>query len=221
MNYAIPLSVVGGGLIAVGTSGNAWLLPIAWLGGNFLAVGIAHAAGFPRIMGKRRDGTIAPWGWAVFLPLLLYTTTLWHILRRQTREPATNVVFDDLVIGRRLLPSEVAHQFDNYVDLMAEFAESVDIRKQRGYISFPILDGGTPTLHELRETIGRLQRGRTYVHCTQGRGRTGLFALALLLFRGEVDTVEEGLRVLQAARPGIRLNRSQRRFLRRFIADED
>lgn len=221
MTYSILLSVLGGGLIALGASGNAWLLPATWLGGNFLAVGIAHAIALPRIMGKRSDGTIAFWGWGLFLPLLMYTAIVWRVLRRLSREPATNVISDDLVVGRRLLPAEASGEFDNYVDLTAEFAEPAAFRHLPGYVSFPILDGGTPAPQELREAIGRLKRGRTFVHCAQGHGRTGVFALALLLFRGEAETLEEGLRLLQAIRPGIRLNRDQRRFLRRFLADED
>jgi hypothetical protein len=221
MSFRYLLSFLGCALIAFGATRRDWLISIAWLGGNFLTLGVAHAFGFHRVLGKRSDGTIAPWQRFVFLPPLAYTSAVWHLARLLSREPAHNVVTDDLVVGRRLLPSELDRgqmggEFDNYVDLTAEFAEPAAIRRTSAYISFPVLDGAAPLPEALRAAVGSLRPGRTFVHCAQGHGRTGLFALALLLTRGSVGSVEEGLRVLAAARPGIRLNAQQVNCIRDF-----
>ena len=149
----------------------------------------------------------------IFLPLLLFTGVVWYLFRLFSRQPALNRVAEDLVIGRRLLPGEVEGEFTNYVDLTAEFAEPLVIRRLAGYRSFPILDGAAPDLGELLDVIGRLSPGRTFIHCAQRHGRTGLFALALMLKIGMVQTCEEGLEKLRSVRPGINLSAVQSRCI--------
>jgi protein-tyrosine phosphatase len=219
MRYSQTLSLLGIVLIAWGALERAWLIPLLWLGGNFLALGIAHGAGAHRIFGKRSDGSLSLWGWLLFLPLLALTTAVWHLVRLLTRETAHNSVTENVVVGRRLLSSELPREFDNYVDLIAEFAEPSVIRHRAGYVSFPILDGGTPAPEALREAVGRLRAGTTFIHCAQGHGRTGLFALAVLLTSGAARNIEEGLRMLRAARPAIRMNGDQRRCIEQFAAE--
>lgn len=132
------------------------------------------------------------------------------------REPSRNVVNDELVIGRRLLASELEGEFDNFIDLTAEFSEPSSIRCIPSYRSFPILDGGAPTVEALRAEVASLRPGRTFVHCAQGHGRTGLFALAMLLRSGAARNIEDGLRMLAAARPAIRLNKEQQRCIQMY-----
>jgi protein-tyrosine phosphatase len=152
----------------------------------------------------------------VFGPLYLYTTLVWQAIRLLSKEPAFHNVTSQLVVGRRLLPSELAGEFDNYVDLTAEFSEPSVIGKSPAYRCIPILDDSAPTPEALRQAVDSLRPGRTYIHCAQGHGRTGLFALALLLKSGEVSTVEEGLQMLTTARSGIHLSREQRRCIEAF-----
>jgi hypothetical protein len=184
-----------------------------WLGCDFLILGIAHGRGSHRVFGKKGDGTLPLWSWLVFFPFLIYTMVVWHFIRVFSREPTHNVVTEQLSVGRRLLASELEGEFDNVVDLAAEFPEPCSIRRSPSYWSFPILDGGAPTPEALRSAIAALRPGRTFVHCAQGHGRTGLFALAVLLTSGVARNVEDGLRVLSAARPGISLSREQRRCI--------
>ncbi|HLP77958.1 MAG TPA: hypothetical protein VK327_13690, partial [Candidatus Paceibacterota bacterium] len=136
-----------------------------------------------------------------------------------SREAAHNVVNDSLVVGRRLLPGELSGEFANYIDLTAEFTEPPSIRAAAGYLSFPILDGSAPDSKALREFVDRLRPGRTFIHCAQGHGRTGLFALAVLLKSGAAATVSEGMQMLTMVRPGIRLTAIQRRCIEQFATD--
>lgn len=181
-----------------------------WLAGNFLALALAHHMGLNRMLGKQPDGTIALWGWIIFAPLLFYTLLVWHLLRLTSREPAYHVISDKLVIGRRLLPSELDTEFDNYVDLTAEFSEPQAIRLSAAYISFPLLDASAPSQAALHAALASLKPGRTYIHCAQGHGRTGLFAIAYMLHYGIAESVDDSLSILRAVRPGIRLNKAQR-----------
>ncbi len=218
MSHRHALTMLGLMLIALGLFERGWLLLAVWLGADFLALGIAHALGFHRILGKRSDGSLPLWSWLVFLPMLLYTNAVWQILRMLSREAPFNQVTDNLSVGRRLLPCEVKGHFANYIDLTAEFPEPPAIRRSAAYTSFPILDGAAPDSTALNDFLDRLRPGRTFIHCAQGHGRTGLFALALMLKSGVVTTVGEGLETLKAVRPGIHLAASQLKCIEQFAA---
>ncbi|HWX23078.1 MAG TPA: phosphatase [Candidatus Binatia bacterium] len=216
MSYRYLLTLLGIVLIVLGLVERGWFLLAVWLGGDFLILGVAHGRGAHGVFGKRANGTLPPWSWLLFLPLLLYSTAVWRLIRLFSREPAHNRVNEHLVVGRRLLASEVDGHFDNYVDLTAEFSEPPAIRKSSAYRSFPILDGGAPTPEELRTAVAGLRPGRTFIHCAQGHGRTGLFALAVLLSSGLARNVEDSLRILTAVRPHVRLSREQRRCIQLY-----
>jgi protein-tyrosine phosphatase len=218
MSYRHLLTLLGLILIALGVVERGWLLLAVWLGCDFLVLGIAHGKGAHGVFGKRQDGSLPLWSWLVFWPLFLYVAAVWHALRLLSREPALSKVTNDLAIGRRLLPSEVEGEFENYVDLTAEFAEPARLRRSSAYRCFPILDGAAPPPEALHAAVRRLRPGKSFIHCAQGHGRTGLFALAVLLKAGAATTVDDGLRMLQAVRPGVRLNRAQRQCIERFAA---
>lgn len=216
MSHRHSLVLLGLMLIAIGLFEHGWLLLAIWLGGDFLALGIAHARGFHRVLGKRPDGSLPFWSWLIFLPYLLYMGVVWHTIRLFSREPAQNEVTEHLVIGRRLLASEIKEGFVNYIDLTAEFPEPKAIRTSPSYFSFPILDGAAPDSCAMDDAVKRLRPGRTFVHCAQGHGRTGLFTLALMLRTGHAKTVSEGLQILRAVRPGVRLSSAQQRCIEEF-----
>jgi hypothetical protein len=216
MSHRYLLALLGLLLGAIGTFERGWALSLVWLGGCFLALAIAHGLGAHRVFGKRPDGTLPFWSWVLFLPLHACTWAVWHLGRLLGREPAQSVVTDKLVVGRRLLPSELDGEFENFVDLAAEFQEPAAIRCLQAYRSFPILDGSALTPEALRQAVESLRPGRTFVHCAQGHGRTGLFALAMLLSSRTAGTVEECLRMLTAVRPGIHLSRAQFRCIRAY-----
>ena len=218
MKYAIAFVILAFALAGLAYFlGSVVGLLLLWLAGNFFVIGWAYTSERHRIYGKRIDGRLPIWSWVLFLPMHLLNFAVWHGYRLCNSRPAWNRVTDDLVIGRRLLPREYERLcremnsggFANYVDLTAEFAEPQMVRRATCYLAFPILDGSAPESETLREVIARLPRGPTFVHCAQGYGRTGLFTLAILLSSGKVHTVEEGLALLNSARPGVHLNGEQ------------
>jgi hypothetical protein len=213
MSYRHLLAVLGLLLIMVGAVERGWAWLAVWVGCDLVALAFAHARGVHRLFGKRPDGTLPLWAWLIFLPLLSYMSAVWHLARIFSRKPARSAVTGQLVVGRRLLASELDGGFDNYVDLTAEFAEPSAIRHSPAYRSFPILNDAAPSPEALHVAVRSLRRGRTFIHCGRGYGRTGLFALAVLLTSGVAHSVEDGLRMLTAVRPGIRLNREQRKCI--------
>ncbi len=219
MLQATSLTVVG--LLLVLMAGNqhaaGWLY--AWAGLNFVALGAAHFRGSGRLYGKQRNGSLPWWSWLWFLPLHVLTYAVWHLARALFKDDKFNAITSELVVGRRLVAGEHEAGFTNFVDLTAEFRAPAAARAAPNYLSFPILDGGVPTVGELRAALRKLQPGRTYVHCAQGRGRAGLFATAWLLDSGVAATVPDALAILKSARPGIHLNRRQRRCAEGFAAE--
>ena len=191
-------------------------LPLLWPGIDLLTLGIAYHLNWHQVFGKTSNGSLPLWSWLLFGPLHIYTNIVWHLFRQTSREHPFNSVTETLIIGRRLLPDEMEVEYDNIVDLTAEFSEPASIRHRPSYRSFPILDCGAPTAEQLLVVVRSLRPGRTYVHCALGHGRTGLFALAVLLEAGVVRSVDDGLRLLQTARPGIRLNTKQNGCNRQF-----
>jgi hypothetical protein len=219
MRFGMILIALGFVLIQLGLFGKGLRPDLLWLGFDFTALGVAHLLGASALYGKRRDGTIPWWSWIVFLPLFLITHAVWHLFRLLARDAKANEVSEELTVGRRQRAGELEGDFANYVDLTAEFSAPLPIREAPSYLNFPILDGGTPSTRELRAFIRSLRPGRTFVHCAQGRGRAGLFAVAMLLHSKAATNVEEALRILRSARPGVQLNRNQRRCAETFARE--
>lgn len=216
MRYRNLFPLLGIGVMGWGWTGALPLSIAVWLGLNFIILGIAHHRGNHKIFGKRANGKLSWWSWLLFFPLLLGATTVWHIIRIFSREPAQGKVTDHLAIGRRLMARERTEQYENFVDLTSEFSEPASIRNSPSYRCFPILDGAAPSLEELHVAVTDLGEGSTFVHCAQGHGRTALFALAYLLNKRIAVGVDDGLDMLRAARPAVRLNREQEKCIRLY-----
>src|SRR6266850_4581159 len=136
MSYRHLLILLGAVLIALGLIERGWFLLAAWMGFDFLILGIAHARHSHGVFGKKADGSLPFWSWLLFFPLLLYTSAVWHLVRLFSREPPHTIITTRLVVGRRLLPFELPGEFDNYVDLTAEFSEPSAVRDSPAYCSF-------------------------------------------------------------------------------------
>ncbi|EDY18680.1 dual specificity protein phosphatase [Chthoniobacter flavus Ellin428] len=217
MAYAVVLLALAAALITLGiTWAGVGGVLLIWLAANFLLLGIAHVRRAHRLFGKRSDGTLPWWSWVAFLPMHLSNLAVWHLYRLANSEPVINEICHEVSIGRRLLSHELSRGFANYVDLTAEFAEPRALRKAQGYYSFPILDGTAPSLQRLKEALSSLAPGKTFVHCAQGHGRSGLFAVAYLLSTGRITSIEAGLKLLAETRPAVRLNEAQMECLRSY-----
>jgi hypothetical protein len=205
-------------LFAAGSLSYSGIWPLLlWSALSFGNVALAYAGIGPSVFGKRPDGTMPLPLKILNLPYLSFTSLVWHAARLYSRELPLHHISADLVIGRRLLPREAPEGFDHYVDLTAEFEEPASIRRRPGYRSLPILDASVPHPDDLWRLVEDTSSGKTFVHCAQGHGRTGLFALALMLRREEIHTVEDGLRLLRSFRPALRLNRAQLDFLKAYV----
>lgn len=216
MKLRHSILLLGVCMIAIGASHGSWAYLLVWLGLDFIVVAIGHAKGLSTVMGKGASGRISAWSWIVFFPLHLYSLLVWHAYRVINREGAYQCVTDDLIVGRRLLGREMDFTVDHYIDLTAEFTEPARIREASSYRAFPILDGSVPNSTELHRFLAGLKPGRTYIHCAQGHGRTGVVAVAYLLSSGQAKDAADGYERLKKVRPKLRLNREQLNFVRDY-----
>jgi protein-tyrosine phosphatase len=192
-------------------------LLLVWVGFGFFVTGLGHLGLGARIYAKNRRGVLPLWSKVLHLPFLLYTWGVWHVTRFFSREPLYDRITDSVTIGRRMLPGESSEAFSNWIDLTAEFDEPEEFRQGTNYISLPVLDGGVPSVQELKEALDRMNDGPTFIHCALGHGRSGIIALALLARDNPAASLEANLERLQKARPGLRLNGRQLRFIRRYL----
>lgn len=195
-------------------------LVLLWPAASCMAVGLGYITRLRhRVFGKRHDGSIAPAAVAVLFPYLIYLWTVWHLIRLISREPPHNILVDDVLIGRRLLSSELPAEIRTVVDLTSEFPEPTALRKVQNYISAPMLDAEGPSCASLAELAARIAEAETpiYIHCAQGHGRTGLVAAAVLIVRGISSSSESAIQFVRTVRPSVDLNAKQRQILQRSL----
>ncbi len=200
----------------VGACRGGWRLALLWPAASFALVALGYLGLGPRVFGKRPDGTLSPAAAVVLLPYLAMTAIVWRLTRLMIRKPAMHELVPGFWIGRRLLPRELPPDTDVVVDLTAEFAEPRGVRSVGSYISVPMLDaaaGKVGQVVELARRLAAMQGKQVFLHCAQGHGRTGLVAAAYLLAAGKCRDAREAIAFTQSIRPGVRLNREQRRVL--------
>ena len=217
MKYGVLYLVlaVGAAYLGIKIGGLAWLL--LWISADCLLLAVGYFGLGSKVYGKNPRGGFPLWARVIHLPMMLSSLLIWQLFRLFSKENAYDEVAEDLFVGRRLSNDEIPRGISNWIDLTAELDDPKQIRDSTQYICLPILDGTVPDARVLDHILSRLDHGKTYVHCAQGHGRAALFALLLLARRGVISDVEDGIRLLQKARPSIILHSGQRKFVADFI----
>ncbi len=220
MKYPITFFILGGLVSYLAVTLGGWWHLLHWFSFSCFALSAGYARLGPRVFGKRPDGHIPIWSKVIHLPYMIYSESVWQLVCLLSRENPTDIVSSDLILGRRLRLSECPEGVSNYVDLTAEVEDPAEIRGSTHYINLPILDASVPPPDALHSAIAQLKPGTTFVHCAQGHGRTGLFALALLAERHRIQSFDEGMTLIKSARPGVGLNKTQETFIKNYIAEQ-
>jgi protein-tyrosine phosphatase len=212
MRYAVTFAILAMVLIIDATYVGGWAWLLGWPAASFLIVALAYARADPRLLGKRPGGTIVLWAMVLHLPYFALTWGVWYFQRWLSRAAPAHEVAPGVWVGRRPLPRELPNTVTLVVDLTGEFRELAGVRVGRTYICLPTLDATAPRPADLRRAVAMVSKwdGPVYIHCALGHGRTGMFAAAVLIARGLVPDVRAAIELLQASRPGIRLNPAQR-----------
>lgn len=215
MKYGLLFATVSTLLAAAALLHRGWQLLWLWPAVSFGVIAIGYLGAGPKVYGKSTHGVLSPFSQLLLLPYLLYLWTVWHVLRLVKREPAWHQLTDKVIIGRRLRSRELPCEIDHVVDLTCEFTEP-SVLRSRSYRLYPVLDGVAPSPEQFRQWVSEVAAlpGIVYIHCAEGHGRTGMFAAALLLARGEAKSAEEALAFVKSKRPLVRLGRQQVAALR-------
>ncbi len=216
MKYGFLFALQAASLTGLAVMYRGWGWLLLWPAVSFAVMAAGYLGAGLRVTGKRDDGTLAWWAMLLLLPYLLFGWSVWYVLRWLSRKPAYHRLSGGVLIGRRLLPGELPPEVETVVDLTSEFVEPAAIRNHTQYIAAPMLDAGVAAPQQLAELARRIaaERSTVYIHCAQGRGRTGLVASLVLLAKGEAADADDALQQVQAARPGVRLGSVQMKSLR-------
>lgn len=207
------------GLAAANLPGPArWLL--AWASLGFVLVSVAYFTETPQLMGKRQDGTLSPVTVCLCFPVLLLNYGLFHLMRTLRDEAIVDEVLPGLHVGGLPSPGDLPEEIETIVDLTFEFIAHPEVRRHPGYRSYPMLDDGFPGPARVEQIVRELadRPGPMLVHCAGGHGRSATLAAALLIARGQFESVEAAERAMQKARPLIRLRALQRERLAAWLA---
>ena len=193
-----------------------WLL--CWSGISFVVAGLGYGWLGPRVFGKKANGRMAWPNVALLFPFLLLTWGLWHLQRLLAREAGSHEIAPGLWLGRRPFIADLPSNTTLIIDLTAEFPVARGVKQNRAYLCLPTLDTGVPELQALQQAVQQATecQGNIYVHCALGHGRSAMTVMAILLAKGLANDVADAEAIVKAARPGIRLSRSQRALLEQF-----
>ncbi len=215
MQIALGLALFG---FAYVVGGPAWAL--AWPASSVLAVGVAYLGPGPGVFGKRRDdGRLSPLHVALLFPYFAVAWTLWQIKSRFFSTHAWNEIAPGVRLGRRPLSrAELPPDTRCVVDLCSELPRALPEVPVERYVCLPTLDTSAPPDAELAALIESIaeEEGPLYLHCAMGHGRSATVAAALLIRRGLCADVDDAVRTMKKARPGVHLHAIQRAAVERL-----
>lgn len=209
----------------------AWYLPtliltllFSWVALSLAIVSLAYLIDIPSIFRKNNDGKIVWWIRWAFIPFLLGVKAYNAWERKHDKVPPIQKITDNLYLSRRLLSTDLdylkSQDIDCIVDVTAEFAglESAMTDKYFDYLTIPVLDHKTPSLHKLRHALYWIdtqvtQSRSVVIHCALGRGRSVFVMAAYLLSRDPELTVDQALKRINSIRSSARLNKMQYKVL--------
>ncbi len=179
-------------------------LLLLWPAASLAIVAAAYAWGGAGLLGKD-DGTLSLPAGLVLAPYRF--GALAFVRFRALFDAPWHEVAPNLLVGRLLTRREARRAIDEGVvavlDLTAEFAETPTLLRLP-YLNLPVLDLTAPRPAELRRAARFIERhrrrGKVYVHCALGYGRSACVAAAVVLAAGEADRVAPAIRLVRSAR---------------------
>ena len=181
-----------------------WSLGLLWPAAALAIVGAAYAWGGPALLGKSR-GMVSLASRIVLAPYRLGALAFLRL--RAAFDAPWNEVAPGILVGRRLSRREAREALDDGVvavlDLTAEIAECPEFVRLP-YLNLPVLDLTAPNAATLSRAVRFVsrhrRRGKVYIHCALGYGRSACVAAACLLASGEADGVAAAIHQVRAVR---------------------
>lgn len=208
--------IVGAMLAHLAREHGGVFLILLWPAFNCVAVGGAYYGPAGRVFGKRADGAMNPFFSSLMLPFLAVLRMTWNMQIAISAQEAYSEVGPGLWVGRRARRGEYPPEADCVIDMTSEFAKPAYHPKNADYLCVPTLDAYIPEDEEFSEAVLAVKDQKVFVHCANGHGRSATFAAALLLARGQADSIDDALAKILKARPLCALNPAQYALLERF-----
>jgi hypothetical protein len=196
--------------------GGGWLL--LWPAtGNFL-LAAAFFSGRPALLGKDPQGRYALPARLILLPYWLFLDLFHRLMDRRDHRFTAVEVAPGLLLGGYPGARPLATGVDLVVDVASELPRAVATRELE-YLYVPCLNRRAPEAAALSRALPRLaaHRGRILIHCGAGKGRSAALAAAVLMARGEAESLDEAERLIRALRPGVALHPPQRRLVEELL----
>lgn len=208
--YGFLFGIVSILLAVTAVTNGSWLLILLWPAASFGIVCAGYLYLGAKVFGKRPSGRLAIVNQFFLFPYLIITWSCWYALRRITRQKPYHDLTENILVGRRLLSTELPEGIVHVVDLTSEFSEPQKLRSL-SYFSFPILDGSIPNRELMLDWVEQVANlsGKVYIHCAEGHGRTGMFTAILLVKMGCFQTSLDAISFIQSKRPLVRLSKRQ------------
>lgn len=196
-----------------------WIFVFTWPGTIFTIVLLSYWFNRPGIFGKNPNTGHIHWFFILlFLPFFLLVWTVWLIKAKLTKEVPYTPITDKVFLGRYSRKAEglpIVSKNCLTVDITSEFPESRLLVEHTEYRCILSLDAYYPRdmetyLDVLEEAVR--WHGLLYIHCAHGHGRSATFVCLVLLLKGEVSTIDEGIIYLKNLRPKVSVNHKQKEF---------
>ena len=213
--YGLIFLGLGLGVAAWGLQlGGAAFGLFAWTALGFGMIALAYFTETPALMGKRANGTIAPWALAWGMPVMLINHLVHWVIRPRDEAPCDEVAPGIHVGGLPKLET-LPEGVDLIVDLTSEFVADPQVRRHPGYRSYPMLDDGFVPPARIELIVRELDRqgSSMLIHCGSGHGRSSTLAAAVGIVRGHFASPAEAEVAMQQVRPRIRYKPLQRERL--------
>lgn len=215
MRYVVSASIASILLTLQAISVGGWSYLLIWPALSLITIAGGYSGLGARVFGKKEDGTMRFFNRVWMLPFCVPYELAWKFyLSRQ--QPAWHLIVPGLWLGRRVQASELPKGVGLVVDVTAEFESFRAIRDNYTYWTLPTLDARTATRRSfkaLSEQIAKWSESGIYIHCAKGRGRSTTLLVAVLLERGQVETIDEAMELIRGQRPQVRLHKPQREVL--------
>lgn len=225
MSWQYPLSyftlaVACGGVLFVTKHTNVFWIGWAasWVGLAYALLALLYLFNLPGFLGKTARGGRWAWAWPLFWPYFLLSEVAYALARNSGRIVPYSEIAPGIYLGRRLSAGEAeafvrATGVRSVIDLAPEFV-APPIFRDAVYLSIPVLDATTPRPEHVDRAVAWIHKARSagpvYIHCALGQSRSATVAAAYLVAAGLAKNANEAVKVIRAARPGVKLHPLQR-----------